>query len=195
MTYNKVLICHYLKNASKDGLDLIMVTEPMKPSKSENKWKQKVYEWLAEEGMFRKEVDNTQASFHFGINYPVGSPYHIEVLKPRDMKDGILIVAVLRVAPSHKTALAKLSAEQRKPIIHDLKIRLLHRRPGFSVKEDDGVWDAVQFQIRLFYDNLSKTLLHEAIDDIFRSMITVVWTFGHHFGIPSGQKEEPGFYA
>lgn len=172
-----------------------MVTEPMKPSKNGDKWKQKIYEWLAEEGMFRKEVENDQASFHFSINYPVGSPYHIEVLKPRDMKDGILIITVLSVAPSHKTALAKLSAEQKKPLIHELKIRLLHRSPGFSVREKDGIWDAVQFQIRLFYDNLTKTVLHGAIDDIFRSMLTVVWTFGHHFGIPSGQKKEPGFYA
>jgi hypothetical protein len=157
--------------------------------------KQRIYDWLAEEGMFRKDVDDPKAGFHFGINYPVGSPYHIEIVKPRGMKDGILIVSVLRVAPSHKTALAKLSPEKRKPLIHDLKLQLLNRRPGFSVKENDDVWDAVQFQIRVLDDNLTKTSLLEAIDEVFRSMLFVIWTFGHHFGIPADQQQQPGFYA
>jgi hypothetical protein len=160
-----------------------------------SKWKETVYEWLAEEGMFRKEVDDSKAAFHFGINYPVNSPYHIEIVKPRDMKDGILIVAVLRVAPSHQTALSKLSNEKRAPLIHELRLRLLARPPGFSVKENNGVWEAVQFQIRLLFDNLSKTTLLEAIDDVFRSMLTVIWTFGHEFGTPKEQQQQPGFYA
>ena len=160
-----------------------------------SKWKDTIYEWLAEEGMFRKEVDDPKAAFHFGINYPVNSPYHIEIVKPRDMKDGILVIAVLRVAPSHQTALAKLEKEKRAPLIQDLRLRLLGRPPGFSVKENNGVWEAVQFQIRLLHDNLSKTSLLEAIDDVFRSMLTVIWTFGHEFGAPTEQQQQPGFYT
>jgi hypothetical protein len=171
------------------------VSKPAKLTTDTAKLKQKIYDWLAEEGMFRKDVDDSKARFHFGINYPVGSPYHIEIVKPRDMKDGILIVSVLRVAPSHKTALAKLSPEKRKPLIHDLKLLLLSRRPGFSVKENEDVWDAVQFQVRLLEDKLSKTSLLEAIDEVFRSMLFVIWTFGHHFGVPTEQQQQPGFYA
>jgi hypothetical protein len=166
-----------------------------KPKSGNNEWKQTIYDWLAEEGMFRKEVDDPKAAFHFGINFPVNSPYHIEIVKPRDMKDGILIVSVLRVAPSHRTALVKLSIEKRKPLIHNLKLRLLTRRPGFSVKENEGVWDAVQFQVRLLYDTLSKTTILQAIDDVFRSMLIVIWTFGHNFGVPTDQQQQPGFYT
>jgi hypothetical protein len=176
-------------------LEWMNMSATTKPQKGSNEWKKKVYDWLAQEGMFRKEVDDPKSAFHFGINYPVGSPYHIEVVKPRDMKDGVLIVSVLRVAPSHQTALAKLSPEKRKPLIHNLKLRLLSRHPGFSVKEQDGVWDAVQFQVRLLHDRLSKTTLLEAIDDVFRSMLFVIWTFGHHFGVPTDQQQQPGFYA
>jgi hypothetical protein len=171
------------------------VPESKKISQNQKEWKKRIYDWLAEEGMFRKEVDDPKASFHFGINYPVGTPYHIEVLKPRDMNDGVLIISILRVAPSHKTALAKLSVEKRKPIIHDLRLGLLNRRPGFSVKENEGVWEAVQFQVRILYDSLTKSALLEAIDDVFRSMLTVIWTFGHNFGAPTEQQEQPGFYA
>lgn len=176
-------------------MEWIGVSKSTKPKQETNELKQKVYDWLAEEGMFRKEVDDPKAAFHFGINYPVGSPYHIEVVKPRDMKDGVLIVSILRVAPSHQTALAKLSPEKLKPLIHELKLRLLSRRPGFSVKDQEGVWDAVQFQIRLLNDSLSKTTLLEAIDDVFRSMLFVIWTFGHNFGVPRGQQQQPGFYT
>lgn len=179
----------------KTPLDGMIVSKTSKPANEVNEWKQKVYNWLAEEGMFRKEVDDTKAAFHFGINYPVGSPYHIEIVKPRDMKDGILVVSILRVAPSHRNALAKLSSEKRKPLLHELKLRLLSRRPGFSVKENDGVWDAVQFQMRLLHDNLTKTTLMEAIDEVFRSMLFVIWTFGHNFGIPTGSHQQPEFYA
>ncbi len=175
-------------------VEWIAVTDKQEASEASKDWKQLIYDWLAEEGMFRKEVDDPKASFHFGINYPVGSPYHIEIVKPRDMKDGILVVAILRVAPSHCTELGKLSPEKRKPLLHNLRIRLLQRNPGFSVKEKDGVWEAVQFQIRILYDSLSKTRLLESIDDIFRSMLTVIWTFAHHFGTPTGQ-QQPGFYA
>lgn len=171
------------------------MSKSVKLSNEAAKWKQKIYDWLAEEGMFRKEVDDPKAGFHFGINYPVGSPYHIEIVKPRDMKDGVLVISVIRVAPSQKTALSKLSPEKRKSITHDLKLQLLSRRPGFSVKENEGVWDAVQFQVRLLDDNLSKTSLLEAIDDVFRSMLFVIWTFGHHFGLPTDQQHQPGFYA
>ncbi len=167
-----------------------------KPRKDSNEWKQKVYDWLAQEGMFRKEVDDAKSAFHFGINYPVGSPYHIEIVKPRDMIDGVLVISVLRIAPSHQTALAKQSPEKRKPLLHGLRLRLLSRRPGFSVKEDDGVWSAVQFQVRLLHDILTKTTLLEAIDDVFRSMLFVIWTFGHNFGVPTDQQQQqPGFYA
>ncbi len=171
------------------------MTDTPKPKSDNKQWKQTIYDWLAEEGMFRKDVDDPKATFHFGINFPVNSPYHIEIVKPRDMKDGVLIVSVLRVAPSHRTALAKLSVEKRKPLLHELKLQLLSRRPGFSVKENEGVWDAVQFQVRLLNDNLSKTTLLEAIDDVFRSMLIVIWTFGHNFGVPTEQQQQPGFYA
>ncbi len=170
------------------------VTNDSKQSKSTKEWQKIVYDWLAEEGMFRKEIEDAKSVFHFSLNYPIGSPYHIDVVKPRDMKDGILVVAILRVAPSHRTALGKLSPEKRTPLIHDLRMVLLNRPPGFSVKENDGVWDAVQFQVRVLYDTLSKTRLLEAIDEVFRSMLTVIWTFGHHFGIPK-DNHQPGFYA
>jgi hypothetical protein len=173
---------------------MMKVTETTKPIKGD-KWKQRVYNWLAEEGMFRKEVEDPKAAYHFGVNYPVGSPYHIEVIKPRDMKDGILVVSVLRIAPPHVTALAKLSDEKRKPLIHKLRLQLLQRRPGFSVKEKDGVWEGVQFQARLFYDTLTKSELMAALDDVFRGILIVIWTLGHYFGIPSGEKQQPGFYA
>lgn len=171
------------------------MTETPSDSEESKDWKQTIYRWIAEEGMFRREVDDPKASFHFGVNYPVGSPYHIEVVKPRDMKDGVLIIAMLRVAPSHRTALAKLAPEKRQPLLFHLRMRLLDRRPGFSVKEQDGVWDAVQFQVRILHDVLTKTTLIEAIDDVFRSMLMVIWTFGHRFGVPAGEQPQPGFYT
>jgi hypothetical protein len=192
--HSKVLICYNSKNPYKDESEWMKMTESVKPVKG-NKWKQRVYNWLAEEGMFRKEVEDPKATYHFRVNYPLGSPHHIEVIKPRDMKDGILVMSILRIAPPHVTALAKLADEKRKPIVHKLRLQLLQRRPGFSVKEDDGVWEAVQFQARLFYDNLTKSTLMTALDDVFRSILTVIWTLGHHFGIPSGQKPQPGFYT
>lgn len=191
----KVLISSNLMKPYECPLEWISVSGTTNPRKGNDEWKQKVYDWLAQEGMFRKEVDDPKAAFHFGINYPVGSPYHIEIVKPRDMKDGLLIVSVLRIAPSHVNALAKQDPEKRKDLLYDLRLRLLSRRPGFSVKEDDGVWSAVQFQMRLLHDSLSKTSLLEAIDEVFRSMLFVIWTFGHHFGVPTDQQQQPGFYA
>jgi hypothetical protein len=171
------------------------MTNSSKPTKGGNKWKQRVYNWLAEEGMFRKEVEDPKAAYHFRINYPVGSPYHSEVIKPRDMNDGILVLAVLRIAPPHVTALAQLSEEKRKPLVHELRLKLLQRRPGFSVKEKDGIWEAAQFQRRILYDSLTKSAILDALDDVFRSILTVTWTFGYHFGIPTDQKPQPGFYT
>ncbi|MFX1475109.1 MAG: DUF2299 domain-containing protein [Promethearchaeota archaeon] len=165
-----------------------------KRTDSEKDWKQTVYSWLAEEGMFRKEVDDPKATFHFSANYPVGSPYQVELIKPRDMKDGLLVVAILRVAPQHRQKLTKMSPEKRKDLIFGLKMRLLQQRPGFSVKERDGAWDAAQFQVRLLYDTLSKTRLIEAIDDVFRCMLVVIWTFANAFGLPTNA-QQPGFYA
>jgi hypothetical protein len=165
-----------------------------KRSGSEKDWKQTVYNWLAEEGMFRKDVDDPKAKFHFSANYPVGSPYQVEIIKPRDMKDGLLVVAVLRVAPQHRQKLTKMAPDKRRDLIFNLKIQLLQRRPGFSVKERDGAWDAAQFQVRLLYDTLNKTRLLEAIDDVFRCMLVVIWTFANAFGMPTNI-EQPGFYA
>ena len=168
----------------------------MQPESSDPQtdWKQTIYNWLAEEGMFRKEVDDLKATFHFNANYPVGSPYQVEIIKPRDMKDGVLVVAVLRVAPQHRQRLTKMAPEKRKDLIFELKLRLLQQRPGFSVKERDGAWDAAQFQVRLLHDGLTKTRLLEAIDDVFRCMLVVIWTFGNAFGLPTNA-EQPGFYA
>lgn len=173
----------------------MIMTETPKQGKKSQDYKELVYEWLAEEGIFRKDIDDPKASFHFGVNYPVGSQYHIDIVKPRDMKDGLLVVSILRVAPSHHTALNKLSQEKRAPLIHDLRMKLLERSPGFSVKEKDGVWEAVQFQVRILHDTLTKTRLLEAIDQVFRSMLIVIWTFGHHFGIPTENQQQPEFYA
>ena len=193
-SHSKVLIYYDSKNPYKDEPEWMKMTETPKPVKG-NKWKQRVYNWLAEEGMFRKELEDPKAAYHLRVNYPVGSPYHLEVVKPRDMKDGVLVVSILPIAPPHVTALAKLSDEKRKPLVHKLRLQLLKRRPGFSVKEKDGVWEAVQFQVRLFYDDLTKPALMTALDDVFRSILIIIWTFGYHFGIPSDQKQQPGFYT
>ena len=105
-------------------LEWMILMQP-KRSDHETDWKQTVYNWLAEEGMFRKEVDDPKAKFHFSANYPISSPYQVELIKPLDMKDGLLVVAVLRVAPQHRQKLNKMSPEKRKELIFNLKIQLL----------------------------------------------------------------------
>jgi len=150
--------------------------------------------WLEEEGLFGGEVEDPKALFHFRVNYPPGSPFHIDVVKPQNMEDGLLIIAVLKVSPPHRERMAQVPQARRREMFFQLKMRLLQRRPVFSVKESRGLWEAVSFQLRILNDNLTKTSLLEAVDESFRSMLTVIWWFNHHLGTPAGQKW-PGFYA
>jgi hypothetical protein len=142
----------------------------------------KVREWLVEDGLYKDKVTDENADFHFLAEIPPNSRQFIDVVFPKNRDDMIVIASGVRLADEHYSALMSLSSERREELLWDIRFKLLFLETGFQIVP--GVQDPriFQFTRELYFDGLNKNVFMDALKQIYRCKLFIVWTMQKLFG-------------
>lgn len=142
---------------------------------------EKIKEWLIEEGIFKKDVPDDKAEWHYLVEFPADSKQMTDIVKPAN-KDVILVLSGIALSEKHYRALHSLTPEKKRKLIHRWKMDLLFRKAEFRMHPDSGNLQRIDFSVPIYSDELRKSVLMEALREVFRCKIYIIWNLNHEFG-------------
>ncbi|AEA46435.1 DUF2299 domain-containing protein [Archaeoglobus veneficus] len=139
-----------------------------------------VKNWLVEEGIFKKEVPDEVAEWHYVVEFPPDSKQVTDIIKPKG-KDFVLVISGLVFAENHYRALHSLPPEKKRNLIHKWKMDLLFRKAEFRMVPDAENVQRIDFSIPIYLEELTKPKLFEALREIFKCKLYIMWNLHHEF--------------
>lgn len=147
--------------------------------------KEAIKKWLTENHHEVKEIKDDAVTFHFEIDYPVGSLKRQRVLQPKDFPGLIVLLNGVAIAQEHLEKLKKLQAAQREKFYSEIRNDLIFLDNSYDLNiDEDGVAKQVQFSYEFYFDSLTKTKLFEGLLLNHRTLLYIVTKFNDKFGIP-----------
>lgn len=148
--------------------------------------KEIIKNWLVENHHSVVEVKDENVSFHFEIDYPLGSLKRQRVLQPKDYPGLIVLLNGVAIANEHHEQIKALSEEQRDKFYAEIRKDLLFLDNSYDMNlDEEGVVKQVQFSYEFYYDGLTKTKLYEGLLVNHRTLLYIVTKFNERFGVPS----------
>jgi hypothetical protein len=148
-----------------------------------------IKKWLDENHHKVQEVKDDQATFHYEIDYPIGSLKRQRILQPKEFPGLIVLLNGVSIAKEHIESLKKLTQEEREQFYGEIRNDLLFLKNSYDMNMDEeGVAKQIQFSYEFYLDGLTKTGVFEGLLLNHRTLIYIVTKFNDRFGIP----EMPG---
>ena len=146
---------------------------------------QAIRKWLEENHHQMQEIKDENSTFHFEIDYPIGSLKRQRVLQPREFPGLIVLLNGVSIAKEHIESLKKLSREERERFYAEIRNDLLFLKNSYDMNMDEeGVAKQIQFSYEFYLDGLTKTNLFEGLLLNHRTLIYIVTKFNERFGVP-----------
>lgn len=148
-----------------------------------------IKKWLDENHHQAQIIKDDASTFHYEIDYPIGSLKRQRVLQPKEFPGLIVLLNGVSIAKEHIDSLTALPEEEREEFYGEMRNDLLFLKNSYDMNMDDnGVAKQIQFSYEFYLDGLSKTKLFEGLLLNHRTLIYIVTKFNERFGIP----EMPG---
>lgn len=150
----------------------------------------RVEELCLEEGITLRKVPNDKTAFQLNLQFP-NPQSTLNVVQPKGKKDTVIVGAVIEVADQHKKKLKELNPEKREKFIWNLRLILAKGNMEFEMKHPNNILEFVRVHTFLFEDGFSKQAFMDALLDVNRSKLLVVWYIQKEFGVsPAGSSRE-----
>ena len=142
----------------------------------------KIKTWLAEENMFKEELESEGLYFQIAAEYPARSGRHLSIIQPQGHEDMIVLFSRIMLAEVHQKALTHLLPQQKEKLMWQMRYDLLFRKSSFEIEPVGEDMRSIRFTREIYYDGLTKDRLMEAIRENFKCELYVVWKFQELFG-------------
>lgn len=147
--------------------------------------KELVNKWLTENGHQVRSIEDENSTFHFEIDYPLGTLKRQRVIQPKEYPGLLVILNGVAIADEHKAEMKNLSLDDREKFYDDIKKALLFVENSYDMNlDDDQVAQQVQFSYEFYTDTLTKTSLYKGLLLNHRTLIYIVTVFNEKFGLP-----------
>ncbi|HEY4705888.1 MAG TPA: DUF2299 family protein [Thermodesulfobacteriota bacterium] len=158
--------------------------------------KDAIKKWLDENHHDIKEVKDENATFHFEIDYPLGSMKKQRVLQPKEFLNLIVVLNGVSIASEHMAKLKDMNPKDRDAFYGEIRKDLLFLQNSYDLNIDDaGVAKQVQFSYEFYYDTLGKTKLYDALLLNHRTLLYIITKFNDEFGMPVMPSSQKGGQA
>jgi hypothetical protein len=134
------------------------------------------------EGITLTKVQNDMATFQLNLQFP-NPQSNINVFQPKGKGDLVIIGAVIEVAEPHKQKLRALDTEKREEFIWKLRLALARGIVEFELRHPDNVLEFVRVHKFLYEDGFSKNAFMNALLEVNRSKLLVIWSIQKEFGV------------
>jgi hypothetical protein len=149
--------------------------------KNENELAARVKSWLEKEGILKDEVENEKAEFHFIVNFPRGSKYISEVIKPKD-RDYIIVGSSIQLAEEHYKALHSLPKAEKEALLWQWRFDLLFRDAEFRMVPSAQELKGLEFTRSLYEEEVTRVTLIGALREIFKCKLYIIWRVAQLMG-------------
>ncbi|WP_456369612.1 DUF2299 domain-containing protein [Geoglobus sp.] len=147
-----------------------------------------VRNWLVDEGFFKQEVSDENADFHFIIEVPPGSGQVIDVIAPKD-RDLLLVASGIRLSDEHYAKVMGLSEKEREKLMWEIRFDLLFLTTEFQIVPDAMNPQLFQFTRKLYPEDITRQLLMDAISEVHKCKLYIVWKMRQKFDRMRGEEE------
>ena len=155
--------------------------------------KTSIEQWLRENGHDVNSVEDQNASFHFEIDYPLGSMKKQRLIQPKEYPGLIVLLNGVGVAEEHKEKLKELSEDETDTYHNFIRKAFIFAENSYDMSTDDaGIIEQIQFSYEFYTDSLTKTKLYRGLLLNHRALIYIVTLFNEKFGVPAMPEEATG---
>ncbi|RLI81588.1 hypothetical protein DRP07_07115 [Archaeoglobales archaeon] len=144
-----------------------------------------VKDWLIEEGILKSEVPDEMADWHYVVEFPAKSNQVSDIIKPKNRRM-ILLLSGIVLSETHYKAFSSLTPEEKQKLVHRWKMDLIFRKADFRFIPDSMNLQRIEFSIPIFEDGLSKSSVIEALRELFKCKLYIIWNVQHEFDKFSG---------
>ncbi len=142
---------------------------------------EKVRVWLEKEGILKEEIETEKSEFHFIVNFPAGSNYISEVIKPRE-RDYLIVGSSIQLAEEHYRVLHSLPKAEKEALLWQWRFDLLFRNAEFRMVPNARELKGVEFTRSIYLEDLTRTSLVEALREIFKCKLYIIWRVAQLMG-------------
>lgn len=135
----------------------------------------KVREWLVEEGVYKDKVADENADYHFIAEIPPNSRQYIDVVFPKNRDDMVVIASGIKLSDEHYHSLMALNPDRRNELLWEMRFTLLFLPTGFQILPNVNDPQLFQFTRELYFDGLNKNLFMDAVKQVYRCKLYVIW--------------------
>lgn len=154
--------------------------------------KESIKKWLEENHHQVKELTDEGTSFHFEVDYPIGSQKRQRIIQPKDFPGLVVILNGVQVAKEHHEKMKGVSQSERESFYASIRDDLIFLKNSYDMNmDDDNIAQQIQFSYEFYFDGLTKTNLFDGLLLNHRTLIYIVSKFNEKFGIPEIQAAPP----
>ncbi len=154
------------------------------PNEEINKTKQKIMDWLKEEGFAAEEKQDPNAYFNIQASK---SGMGVNVVQNPPFNDSIFIAGNIAVAPEQQALLKSRSRDKREDFIWDLQMTLAANIElgDFALKPNppDDIQIIFVSSRRIYYDELTKGKLLTSINIVIKNVLLTIWKLQRFLGM------------
>jgi hypothetical protein len=135
----------------------------------------KVREWMVEEGIYKDKIADENADYHFIAEVPPNSRQFIDIVFPKNRDDMVVIASGIKLSEEHYRSLMTLSFDRRNELLWEMRFTLLFLPTGFQILPNVNDPQLFQFTRELYFDGLNKNLFMDAVKQVHRCKLYVIW--------------------
>lgn len=144
-----------------------------------------ISKWLNENHHNVTNIADDAVSFHFEIDYPLGSMKRQRVLQPKDYPGLVVLLNGVSIAKEHLEKLKNLTEAEREKFYGEIRKDLLFLENSYDMNVDEeGLTKQVQFSYEFYLDALTKTKMYEGLLLNHRTLLYIITKFNDRFGVP-----------
>ncbi len=154
------------------------------PNEEINKTKQKIMDWLKEEGFAAEEKQDPNAYFNIQATK---SGIGVNIVQNPPFNDSIFIAGNIAVAPDQQALLKSRSRDKREDFIWDIQMTLAANNElgDFALKPNPPEDMQIIFvsSRRIYYDELTKGKLFASINIVIKNVLLIIWKLQKFVGM------------
>jgi hypothetical protein len=143
--------------------------------------------WMADRRFYDPSLSPvpTPEGFHFFVGGKDVNEIPFSVLQPKELIRTVVVAANVKLGKEHLDAFNAMKKEDRDNLLWNLQKEIVFASPAFSFNPEykiDGTFKGIQFVKDISYDELTEGRLGEAVSNVTKCVLWVVWTFRRQFG-------------